>query len=294
MFNIKRCNILFFLCIIAFALLFYGCSGSDQQQQPKQQAGEENQKKPDKLKEIEGNVEAMIGMLSGVPNEPAKNQQQGGQQDGQQDGQQQGGGQQGSQQQGGGQQQGTQPEQKALLEPKPDVNWEQALKDVEKIHTQWNDYVSQAAKDGVPKNNIDGFSNTLNDLTNQIGSKNRTGALLAANNLNLHLSNFWTIYDSKVPPDLKRLKHYLRNTIYYSDLLEWNKVEESMNIAKNLFQTIRATASKEKQDPINKIDFSIQELEKVVKQKNPPLIKLKGKLALDNLMEMEKDMESSR
>ena len=261
--------------IICITIVSSGCSSSNQQQGQSQPQPQENEKKPDKLKEIEGNVEAMIGMLSGVPNEPAKAQQESGQS------------------QGGQQSGGQQPAEKGLLEPKTKVNWEQALKDVEKIHTQWNDYISISAKDGVPKNSIDAFSNSLNELTNQIGAKNGTGALLAANNLNFYLASFWMVYDSKVPPDLKRLKYHLRNTIYYADLIKWIKVEENLNVGKSLFESIKTTAPEEKQEAVNKLDFSVQELEKVVKAKNPPLIKLKGKLTIDNLQELEKGMESS-
>lgn len=270
------------LLVFLFVCILAGCTNSGQQQPPQGQGAGKEEKKPDKLKEIEANVDAMIGMLSGVENEPAKQQQQQKEQQQQQ-----------QQQQGGGQQNAQigKPEDKGLLEPKPEVNWPVALKDVEKIHVQWNDYISQAAKDGVSKNNIDGFSNSLNEFTNEISLKNRTAALLAANSLNLHLSNFWMVYDSEVPPDLKRLKYYIRNVIYYSDMSEWVKTEENMNRSKNIFQSIRTTASKEKQEQINKIDFAIQELEKVVKQRNAPLIKLKGKLAVDNLVDFEKNMK---
>lgn len=285
---IKKSNIILIAVTMAFSVAFYGCSGGGQTQPPAQQQSGQSEKNPEQLSKLESEVDSMIGMLSGVPNEPEKKLEQKIQSEQQKKSQQSGG------QQQGGQQQENQAGPKALLQPKPEVSWEQALINAEKIHTQWNDYVAKAAKDGVSKSNIDGFSTMLNQLTVEIGSKNRTAAILAANNMSLQLANFWMLYDSKVPPDLKRLKHYVRNTIYYSDLLEWTKVDSSMNYSKDIFQGIRTTANKDKQDMINKVDFSIQELERVVKGKNPPLIKLKAKLVLDNLDALEKDMKQSK
>ncbi len=294
------------ICVLVSA----GCNNANQQQMPQQQSAGQEKKNPDKLREIEANIEAMIGMLSGVQQQPVKHdaeigrEAEGGQQT--QEGQQakEGGVQGGASTADGSQQDqeqaqlGGQPGgltgQTALLEPKPLVNWPVAMNDVEKIHIQWNEYISQAAKDGISKNNIDEFSRRLNNFTGQIGSKNRAEALLEANSLNLQLANFWMMYDTKVPPDLKRMKHYVRNVIFYSDIEAWDKAETNLSSCKDLFQGIRTTASKEEQDLINKIDFSVQELERVVKRRSGSLVKLKGKLAVDNIIELEKDMEASK
>ena len=273
-----------------FSFIINGCSSNNQQQGQEQQSSQENKKDSDKLKKIETNVESMIAMLSGIPNKPEEEQeeeQEGGQQQGSQQQSQQTG-QQGNQQSN---QQATQ-QPKGLLQPKPEVNWEEALKSVEKTHTQWNDYAAQAAKDGISKNNIDAFSTALNELTNHIGAKDRAQSMLASNILYLHLTNFWTLYDSKIPPDLKKLKYYIRNVMYYSDMSEWPKAESNFNLCGNLFESIRATTVKDQQEAINKVDFSIQELKRVVMHKNAPLIKLKGKLALDNILSLEKELES--
>ena len=299
-----------FVLILMISFIFSGCPDSNQEQSQNQPQSKKEEKKPDKLKKIEESIEAMIGMLGGIPTaaeeEKQQNQQQGqqgAQQGGQQGSDQAQGGQQaqgeqkkqGAQQQGGqqgGQQAGQQ--EKPLMETKPQVNWMEAFKNIEDIHKQWNDYIAQAAKDGVSKSNIDGFGNTLDDLTGYIGLKYREPAILSANSLTLYIANFWSSYDGKVPPDIKRLKHYIRNIIYYSYIPDWSKTEKSINISKSLFQSIRTSSDKEKQDLINKVDYSIQELERVLKRKNPSLIKIKGKLVVDNIMELEKQMESSK
>jgi len=291
------------VALIVILFLLSGCMEQKQNQQSGQQKpqAEEQKKDSTKLKKMQDDVEAMIAMFSGIPMIELKKQEEEGQgqqssgQSGQSDqqSQQSSGGTSGSQQGQGttGQQQGTQQsktEGKSILQKEMPVSWEQALKDVEKIHIEWNDYIAQAAKDGVSKNNIDSFDNTLNKFTNLIIMKNKEEALISANSLTYSLINFWAYYKSDVPPDVLKLKYFVRNVIFYSAVNKWDKVIENFNAGKSLFQAIRATSEKEQQEKVNKIDFSIQELEKVIKIKDYPLIRLKGKLLIDNLKEMEK------
>jgi len=289
------------LTIILFMLILSGCMGQEEQQ-PQQQtqkpANQEKEKDSTKLKKIQDDVEAMIAMLSGIPvielkKSEEQDSQGGGEQSGQSQDQQ--GGQSGTQQsQGSGQQQGNQqnkPEKKSILINEIQVNWVQALKDVQKIHIEWSDYIAQAAKDGVSKNNIDSFDNTLNQFTNLIIMKKKEEAVIYANNLTLSLINFWGYYKIDFPIDVLKIKYFIRNVIFYSAVNKWDKVIENYNLAKTLFQTLRATSEKEQQEKINKIDFAIQELEKVIKMNDYPLIRLKGKIAIDNLKEMEKKKE---
>jgi hypothetical protein len=226
--------------------------------------------------------------------------QQGGQKGGSQGGQQQGQNQQQGGQQQGGQQQGQQHGQagkqkgKGPLELEPEVDWDQAIKSVEKIHTDWNDYTAQAIKDGVGKNDIDGFSNALNELTDHVESRARSQSVLAANKLSYYIAGFWAVYNSDVPPDLKRIKYYLRNVIFYSDMKEWQKTRENLDMAESTFKMLRTSLEKDKSEEVNKIQFSLSELSKVVKDQNYPLVKMKGKLAVDNIISLEKDMEKKK
>lgn len=301
------------ILIILIPLVFTGCpdqkEDKNQKQSEKPQA-EEQKKNPEKLKKLQDDIEAMISMLSGIPvielkkqeQEQGKEQQsQGGQgQGGQSEDSEQGGGQQSqqggqsSQQgQGSGQQSSQQNKSqiKSLLQKEMPVNWEQAMKDVQKIHIEWNDYVSEAAKNGVSKSNIDNFENTLNKFTNLILNKKKDEASIYANSLLFSLINFWSYYKLDYPIDVLRLKCLIRNVILYSAVSKWDKVMENFNLSKALIQTLRAASEKEQQEKVNKVDFAIMDLEKAVKINDYPLIRLKGKLVIDNLSDMEKKKE---
>jgi len=289
------------MALICLSILLSGCMDQKQTQQSEQKKPQEEEQKKDstKLKKIQDDIEAMIAMFSGIPVIELKKQEEQGQ-GGQQEQSSQSGGQSqqsegitGSQQGQGttSQQQGTQQsktEKKSILQKEAPVNWEQALKDVEKIHIEWNDYIAQAAKDGVSKNIIDSFDNVLNQFTTLIIMKKKEEAMISANNLAFSIINFWGYYKTDVPPDILKLKYFIRNVIFYSAVSKWDKVLENFNAGKSLFQTIRATSKKEQLEKVNKIDFAIQELERVIKIKDYPLVRLKGKLLIDNLKEMEK------
>lgn len=313
----KSVNKLLLVITILIPLLFCGCPDEEQQQQqqPSKTQSEQEDKDSTKLKKIQDDIEAIIEKLSGIPQQELKKQEEeeqkavqegGGGEEGQSNQGQQGNqnsqnGQQGGQEMQGGQQQGGEAsqgmdqqqgaQQKSLIQKQKPVEWETVFKDTQKLHVEWNEYIAQAAKDGVPKNSIDSFGNTLIQFTNFIIMKKKEEAVINANNLLFSLINFWSHYDSKIPPDVMKLKYFIRNVIFYSAVNKWDKVNENINAGKTLFQTLRATADKEQQEKINKIDFSIQEIEKVIKMHDYPLIRLKGKIVTDNLKELEKKDE---
>ncbi|MGE5328316.1 MAG: hypothetical protein ACM3KR_02265 [Deltaproteobacteria bacterium] len=312
----KKKNFIF-LIVIIITVMFSGCPDQEQKQQQgdtqkssnEGQSNEEQKKDSTKLKKIDGDVQKMLAMFSGIPEEKLQKEEgqgqqqesQGSDQQGGQSGQSEGnqseqGSQTGSQQsQSSGQQQEAQTnnkqKEKSILVTQEPIKWEQALMDVQKIHMQWNDYMPQAAKDGVSKNNIDIFDNTLNQLTNLIIMKKKEEAVISANNLAFSLINFWVYYKVDFPIDVLKLKYHIRNIIFFSAVNKWDIVSQNYNLTKSLFQTLRATSEKEQQEKINKIDFSLLDLEKVIKMKDYPLIRLKGKLVLDNLSELEKKNE---
>lgn len=319
---INKAKLVIYILMLCMSIVFSGCPGKEQGEENNQTSQkEENKKDPSKLKELQGSIESMFAMLTGIPEKDLKSvqkeeeqkskqqSQQGGEQSGQQgqSGSQQGeqeGGQQGEQssqqnsqkQTSIGSQQKSKKAQKdgtnkSILETTIEVDWEKALKDVQKIHLLWNEYMVQAAKYEVAKIYIDKFDSTLNQLTNLIIMRKKEEAAIKTNDLNFLLIDFWAVYDKKSSPELMKLKFLVRNIILYASAKKWDKAAENYNLAKNSLQTVRAVSKKEEQDKINSLDFSILEMEKVIKVKDYPLTRLKGKLVIDNINEIEKKEE---
>lgn len=295
--NFKKFSFLLKILTIAVIITIFmpGCGQSSQkpapQPQPQQmQSEQQGGKVPDQLKEIEGSIESIIkamnGPAIGAKDEGDKGGKPAGQSDGKQGGQQ--GGQPGGQQ--GGQPGGQQPGQAAQQPKQPDT-WEKVAPIVNKMHYAWNNYMPLAVKEGANRSLIDNFENALNGLTNSVISKNHDHTLMAANNLYQYIPDFYSLYRTKTSPEIKRIRYYTRDAVLNAMISNWSQAESDINSLKSSWSLYKNAVSKDHQDSANKLDFSIYQLERVVKEKNQPLTDIKGRVALSNIESMEKSME---
>lgn len=291
--NFKMFSFLLKILTIAVIITIFmpGCGQSSQkpapQPQPQQmQSEQQGGKVPDQLKEIEGSIESIIKAMNG-PAIGAKDEgDKGGKPAGQGGGQQ--GGQQGGPQSGqqGGQQQG-----QAVQQPKQPDTWDKVAPIVNKMHYAWNNYMPQAVKEGANRSLIDNFENALNGLTNSVISKNHDHTLMAANNLYQYIPDFYSLYRMQTSPEIKRIRYYTRDAVLNAMISNWSQAESDINSLKSSWSLYKNAVSKDHQDSANKLDFSIYQLERVVKEKNQPLTDIKGRVALSNIESMEKSME---
>jgi hypothetical protein len=171
--------------------------------------------------------------------------------------------------------------------------WEEITPIINKMHYTWNSYMPQAMKKGANQKVLDDFSNALNSLTNTIITKNKTNTLLAANYLYAYIPDLFSIYRTKSPSEIKRIRYYARNAMLNSLTANWTQAELDIDNLKSAWMVLRNVLNKESQDSINKLDLSITELDKVVGSKNQPLTDIKGRIALANIEEIEKSLEDT-
>lgn len=269
------------LCLLTVCLLS-ACGQSGQKPQPKQQSAQQQQqeeKEPKKLKDIEKSIEDLMTELENpsAPKQEAQGQQQG-QGQGQQQGQSQGQGQQ--QSQGQGQQQ-----------PQTKDSWKGVSSIVDNLHFQWNEFMPEAVKKGSSLKFTENFSNSLNNLTTTITTKDKNKTLVAANSLYGSIADLYSLYRTKMSPEIKRMHYLLKNTILTSDASDWTQAEKDMNGLKASWAISRGSLGKEQEKDQSKIDMSLTELEKVVKEKNLQLTAIKGKVAMSNIKALEKSYE---
>jgi len=264
-----------------------GCGQRQQQPAPQQQSAQMEQqadKAPDQLKALESNIEKIIKQLGGpaIGVEEDKSGEKSGQQ-GQGANNQAA---QGGQGEGGGQQnQAPQPPQ----QPEP---WEKEVTSIiNTMHYQWNDYMPSAVKKGASKTLVDNFSNALNDLTDIVIAKNKTNALLAANYLYAYIPDLYSLYKSSESPEIKRIRYFTRNAMLNSITANWAQVDKDMNSLKPSWGLYKNVLGKDQQESAGKLDLSISELDKVVQEKNQPLIDIKGRIVMSNIESIEKAME---
>lgn len=291
---------LIFTIVAMLLFLIVGCNKKSQK--PQQSTSD---KPPEVLTNVEKNIDSIIDSLdkegkieestsgqksqgiresSNTPSSKSQGSQEG--QGGQstQSGQSSQGG-QGQSQQGQGQQ-GT-GQQSQQQNP-----WDQADKTIKQIHMQWSQFQPEAVKTGVSSQVMDNFSNDLNTLTNDISVKNLMTTLNDANNLYKYIPEFMSHYKDKTV-DLKRLKYYVRDIMYKSRFDKWNLATDSANSAKNLLPNLRSQAKDENKKKYQSLEYSVYELEKVVKEGQKSLTQIKANVILNNIKDIEKSSKKS-
>lgn len=308
-----RIKLIKFISIMLVMMLtqFAACDKSSQKQNAQQQSTQSEQqsnKVPSDLTELENNIEIIVKTLDGPAVQVKEETQQGKQgtssgqekqdtkkdqtgskskeegQDKQGDKSQQGG-------QSGQQSQGQQQSQAPSTTQQPQQSQDPMGKIVpiiNKMHYQWNNLMSVAVKKGAKKDLVNNFDNALNSLSNTVIGKNKTDTLMAASYLYAYIPDLYSLFETKASPEIKRIRHYLRNAILNSLTANWTQADLDIANLKSIWSLYKNALSKEHQDMVNKFDVSIYELEKVVKERNQHLIDIKGRVAFSNIEALEK------
>jgi hypothetical protein len=288
-----KIKMLSILLIVIFSLLT-ACSDSPKQSSQSSSSQSESEKVPSNLTELENNIETIIKTLGG----PAvqENKGSGSSQSGQSSSSQQVSGssqsgqssssEQGSQssQQGQSQSSGSSPNQQDLLT--------QIAPIVEKMHYQWNNLMSEAIKKGADNKLVNNFGDSLNDLSDTVNSKNKINIMIAANRIYSYIPDLYSLFQAKTSPQIKRIRYYSRNAVLNAETANWKQADSDINSLKSVWVLYKSSLSKEQQDSANKLDLSIYELEKVIKERNQTIVNIKGNIVLSNTQALEKATES--
>jgi hypothetical protein len=172
--------------------------------------------------------------------------------------------------------------------------WQEVSKTLNDLHLKWNNFIPIAVKLQVGKDMIEKFSNSLNQLTNAASSKNTIKTIEGANNSYFFLADFYKLFKSKTSSELKKIKYYDRTIILNAGVNDWIQAENNMNNLKYSWSLYRTTIDKEQNETANKLDFSITEMEKVMKEKNIQLTNIKGIILLTNIENLEKEINEGQ
>ena len=197
---------------------------------------------------------------------------------------------QGSTQSNGGQNQqmGTETQKPTVKDP-----WQEITPVINKMHFTWNAYAPKAAQKGATQEMLNAFSSSLNGLTNSIVSKNKNLTLISANNCYGSITKLFSIYKKQNVSEVKRLKYYTRNAILSSINSDWTQAGTNITDLKTIWGFLKNMLGEENKKASDTLDFSILELEKVIKEKNQPLTDIKGRITLSNIEEVDKNLKKS-
>lgn len=163
---------------------------------------------------------------------------------------------------------------------------------VENMHYQWNNLMPEAIKKGANNDLVNNFDNSLNNLSSTVKGKNNTSIMMAANQLYAYIPDLYSLFQTKSSPQIKRMRYYARGAILNASTANWNQADSDINNLKAVWVLCKSGLSKDQQDLANKLDLSIYELEKVIKERNQPLVNIKGKIELSNTQALEKATEN--
>lgn len=168
-------------------------------------------------------------------------------------------------------------------------DWKNADSIINDLHYQWNNFTSSAMEINAPRELIDNFSVSLNNLTNMILKRDRLNSLMAANNLYSYIPDLYLLFDTPYSPEIKRLRHYTRSVMLNALTENWEDSEKDLKNLKASWAFYKTSIQKDRPERTNKLDHSIHELEMVVNEKNKSLSGIKGRVTLNNIDVLEKE-----
>jgi hypothetical protein len=186
---------------------------------------------------------------------------------------------------------GKQQAQKQSPKHQETSKWAEIGTIISNLHYQWNEFMPEIAKKGSDMKLVDNFDSALNKLTTTAATMDTEKTLTAANALYAYIPDIYSLYRTKMSPEVKRMIYYTRSIILASGKGEWDQVKKNSDSLGKSWSLFRNTLEKEQQKIGDKLNFSIYELDKVVADKNKQLTDIKGRITLSNIKELEKSYE---
>ena len=308
------------ILILLSLLSFASCSPQKKPDLEKAQKEAEEKKPPDELDKLKDSIKKVEKALEAIHEESKKpmfmqqekiekqasegGKKQEGEQEGQSGGQGGGGGggggSSGDGESGGGQQkQQAQapkltPEQlKLKLDQEQYKKYENIKKDVLELHSAWNSYEAKAISDFAMQTTINDFESALNNLTKTVEAQDAYLSLLEINQLYKYLPDFYMLYESKVPPDLDRLRFAAKKIMLLSEKQNFTGANDVLLYFENIWMTARPKLKSENAEIVSKFEFAFADLKNAVIAKNDMIVEAKSEVLLKLVDEIEKKAEKS-
>ncbi|MEA4846621.1 MAG: hypothetical protein VB106_05235 [Clostridiaceae bacterium] len=275
----------------------------------------EEKKPPEELDKLKESIEKVEKALEAIHEESKKpmfiqqekiekqasedtKKQEGGQdgQSGEQGGSSESGSSSGS---GGGQEQQTQaqkltPEQLQLkLEQEKYKKFESIKTEVMELHSAWNSYETRAIADFAMQTAINDFESALNNLTRTVEAQDAYMSLLEVNQLYKYLPDFYMLYESKVPPDLDRLRFAAKKIKLLSEKQNFTGANDVLIYFENTWMTARPKLKSDNAEIVSKFEFAFADLKNSVMAKNEMIVEAKTEVLLKLIDEIEKKSEKA-
>lgn len=186
------------------------------------------------------------------------------------------------------------PEQLAMkLEQEKYKKFESIKKDVLALHSSWNSYEAKAISDFAMQSAINDFESALNSLTKTVESQDAYQSLLEVNQLYKYLPDFYMLYESKVPPELDRIRFSVKKIQLLSEKKDYTGANDVLMYFENIWMAARPKLKTNNAEIVSKFEFALADLKNAVISKNDMIIEAKTEVLLKLTDEIEKKAEKS-
>lgn len=179
-------------------------------------------------------------------------------------------------------------EVKLKLEQEKFKKFETIKKDVLDLHSMWNSYEPKAISDLVPQAPVKEFETALEALTKAVDTRDVYASLLQINQLTKYLPDFYSLYQSKVPPDLDRLRFATKKIQLLSDKNDFEAAKAVLKYLEDAWATAKPKFKKDYLDEMNQFEFALSDFKSACDAKNNMMIEAKSKVLLKILDDIEK------
>lgn len=162
--------------------------------------------------------------------------------------------------------------------------WHEINTKIAGLHKKWNTLESEVIKSGVSQESINGFENTLNNLTISSSQYNFIDTLFYGNKLTSYIPDLIKNFQKKIPSPIYYMKYHLRQIVLDCRIKDYDSAAQNytkLNIYKDAL--VSQLIDKKLTALANKLNTSIKDLENALKLKDLNIIKIKASVVMGNL-----------
>lgn len=186
------------------------------------------------------------------------------------------------------------PEQLSMkLQQEKYKKFESIKKDVLALHSAWNSYEAKAISDFAMQSAINDFESSLNNLTRTVEAQDDYQSLLEVNQLYKYLPDFYMLYESKVPPDLDRIRFSAKKIQLLCEKKDFTGANDVLLYLENIWMAARPKLKTDNAEIVSKFEFALADLKNAVISKNDMIVEAKAEVLLKLTDEIEKNAEKS-
>jgi len=111
------------------------------------------------------------------------------------------------------------------------------------------------------------------------------------NNATKYIADFKELYKTNPPPDIERLKYFVRETNIKAVQGDWDGAERNAKEAKEAWDRAKTRVKKDDMDKATRLDMSVTDFNQVVASRDANLLKIKMDIIMNNIEDMEDSFE---